>query len=326
MQRDEGEFLRGPEDHFLRDPGQVHANHGRDPGELGEDVAGGGAVDRVVRRREEAEVGGDGLRVQAQRGARQGSRAVGRNAGALVPVLEPLHVAQQRPGVGQQVVAEQDRLGMLQVGAAGHGHPLVRLGLVHQRVDRGEHAAGDDPGVVAQEHPSQRGHLVVAGPAGAELAAELGARALDQAALQGTVHVLIRLRRQVGAGGDVLVQLRQGRKHALEFGVVQQTGLVQHAGVRLGPGDVVAGQPPVKVRGLAQCGEGVRGATGEPAAPQRARISRLRLLLSHGGYCPATRMSRPEATLADMPHSSMKPRAIDWSKVSPVSYVARSKS
>ncbi|CAH0284636.1 hypothetical protein SRABI128_03736 [Microbacterium sp. Bi128] len=212
------------------------------------------------------------------------------------------------------------------MGAAGHGHALVRLGLVHECVNRGEHAAGDDPGVVAQEHPPQGGHLVVAGPAGAELAAELGTGALDQATLERTVHVLIGLGRQVGAGGDVLIQLRQGGQHAVQFGVVQQPGLVQHAGVRLGPGDVVAGQPPVEVRGLAQRGEGVRWAAGEPAAPQRSRICSLRLLLSHRGYSPATRMSRPEATLADMPHSSMKPRAIDWSNVSPVSYVARSKS
>ncbi len=108
----------------------------------------------------------------------------------------------------------------------------------------------------------------------------------------------------------------------VELGIVQQPGLVQHAGVRLGSGDVVAGQPPVKVRGLAQRGEGVRGAAGKPAAPQRARVGSFGFggfRLSHGGYFPATRMSRPEATLADMPHSSMKPRAIDWSKVSPVS-------
>src|SRR6476620_3725989 len=53
-----------------------------------------------------------------QRRAREGTGTVRRNAGALVPVLEPLHVAQQRPGVGQQVVAEQDRLRVLQVRAA----------------------------------------------------------------------------------------------------------------------------------------------------------------------------------------------------------------
>ena len=110
--------------------------------------------------------------------------------------------------MGQQVVAEQDRLGVLQVGAAGHGHTLVGLGLLHQRVDGGQDAAGDDPGVVAQEHPAQGCHLVVAGPAGAELAAQLGAGAFDQAAFQRAVHVLVGFGGQVGAGGNVLVQLR----------------------------------------------------------------------------------------------------------------------
>jgi hypothetical protein len=218
------------------------------------------------------EVRGYCLRIQAQGGARQGTRTVGRNAGALVPVLEPLHIAQQRPGVGQQVVAEQDRLGVLQVGPARHGHAVVGLGLLHQRVDGGQHAAGDDPGVVAQEHPAQRGHLVVARPAGAELAAQLGSGALDQAALQRTVHVLIGFRRHVGARGDVLIQPGEGGEHAFQLGVVQQAGLVQHAGVRLGAGDVVAGQPPVEVRGLAQRRQGIGGAAGEPAAPQCACV------------------------------------------------------
>ncbi|MCY1235868.1 hypothetical protein D9M72_484980 [compost metagenome] len=225
--------------------------------------------------------------------------------------------------MGQQVVAEQDGLRVLKVRASGHSHALVCPGLVHKGIDRGEHAAGDDPGMVTQEHPSQRGHLVVAGPARAQLAAELGARPLDQSAFQRTVDVLIGLRGQIGAGGNVCIQPVQGVQHALQLGVVQQAGLVQHTGVRLGPGNVVTGQPPVKVRGLAQRRKGVGWAAGEPAAPQSARVGRFRLRgfdgLSHRGYFPATRMSRPEATLADMPHSSMKPRAIDWSKVSPVS-------
>ena len=167
----------------------------------------------------------------------------------------------------------------------------------------------------AQEHPAERGDLVVARPAGPELPAELRARALDQSAFQRAVHVLVGFRGQVRAGGHVLVEPGQGVEHALELGVVEQPGLVQHPGVCLGAGNVVAGQPPVKVRGLAQRREGIRGAAGEPAAPQCAFV-RPRAFL---GHCPATRISRPEATLADMPHSSMKPLAMDWSKVSPVS-------
>lgn len=97
---------------------------------------------------------------------------------------------------------------------------------------------------------------------------------LNKAALQRPVDVLIGLRRQVGARGNVLVQLCQGREHSLKFAVVQQPGLMQHTGVGLGAGDIVAGQAPVKMRGLAQRREGIGGAAGEPAAPTSRSLSR----------------------------------------------------
>ena len=159
-------------------------------------------------------------------------------------------------------------VGVLQVRTARHGHTGVCLCLLHQGIDRGEDALGNDPRVVTQEHAPQRCHLIVAGPACAQFSAQLGTCPLDQATFQGTVDILVALSREVSATGNVLVQLREGSEHAFELCVVQQFGLVQHAGVRLGPGDVVAGQPPVKVRGLAQCGQGVCRAAGEPAAPQ----------------------------------------------------------
>ena len=76
---------------------------------------------------------------------------------------------------------------MLEVRTARHGDVRVRLGEADQRVlELGDQAA-DDPGVVAQVHPEERGDLVVAGAAGPQLAAEVGAEALQQAALQGGV-------------------------------------------------------------------------------------------------------------------------------------------
>ena len=144
--------------------------------------------------RVEAEVGGDGLGVEPERGAGQRARAVRRHGGAHVPVAQPLDVAQQRPGVGQQVVRRAAPAGRAGGGCGpGIATPRWRVGLVDEGVDDVEHQAGDDPRVLAQVHPEQGGHLVVARAPGAQPAADVGAGPVDEAALEGGVHVLVGL-------------------------------------------------------------------------------------------------------------------------------------
>jgi hypothetical protein len=53
----------------LPQPGEVHADHRRDEAELGGEVAVAHAVDGVVGRPVEAQLGSDGVGVQRERGA-----------------------------------------------------------------------------------------------------------------------------------------------------------------------------------------------------------------------------------------------------------------
>jgi hypothetical protein len=96
--------------------------------------------------------------------------------------------------VREQLVGEQHRLGVLQVGHAGRGRVAVPLGLVDQRGLQLGEPARDQPRVVAQVQPQVGGDLVVAAAAGPQLAAER-AEPLEQPALERGVHVLVGDRR-----------------------------------------------------------------------------------------------------------------------------------
>ena len=81
VQRHEAELAGRPEDDLLGEPADVDADLRGDEGELGDEVAGGRAVDGVGAGAGEAELGGDRLGVEAEAGAGQRPGAVRRVRG-----------------------------------------------------------------------------------------------------------------------------------------------------------------------------------------------------------------------------------------------------
>jgi argininosuccinate lyase len=113
----------------------------------------------------------------------------------------PFRVAHERPGVGEQMVGQQHRLGVLQVRTARHHHVEVTPGLVGDRRHQVEEQHCDGVGMVAQVHLEQRGDLVVARATCAQPPAHLLPDLGDQEAFERTVDVLVgRVRVQVAGG------------------------------------------------------------------------------------------------------------------------------
>ena len=210
--------------------------------------------------------------VETERAAGERSRPVRRHRCPRPPVAEALEISDEWPRVGEQVVREQNRLGMLQMGAARHRVAEVGVRLRGDRVDERHQLVRDGRGMVEQVQPDQGGDLVVAAASGAELAAELRPGDPDQLALQGAVHVFIGVGRDDAAVEDGGFEPVEGGRHPTRFVVGEVSGCREGRRVRPGTGDVVPRELPVELGRSAQGGQFRRRARGESRAPERAGI------------------------------------------------------
>ena len=97
----------------------------------------------------------------------------------------------------QQVVGDEDGLGVLHVGTSRHDGVSRALGLADEGLSDVENATSQVARLFTQIHANEGSDLVVARASGAQLAAQGRARPLNQAALERGVHVFI-----VGAGNE----------------------------------------------------------------------------------------------------------------------------
>ena len=127
---DEPELLGRPEHDLLADAREVRLRERRDEQRLGDEVAVGHRVERVLERTRETELGCDVGRVERQARSRQRAGAERRHRRAIERVAPTVDVAAERPEVREEMVREHHRLRALhvRVARAGRCRPRLRPG------------------------------------------------------------------------------------------------------------------------------------------------------------------------------------------------------
>ena len=240
----EAELLARPQHDLGAQPRQVRRAGGRGGQEVQHEVAVGDRVDRVRRHGREAEVVGQHPAVGREVHARQRAGAERQVRGRAEHELEAPRVAAEHPEIGQQVVAEVDGLGALEMRVAGHRPVQVGVGELDEHALEVLQALERRQRVCAREHRHVGGDLVVARARGVQLAADRpGDR--RQPPLDRHVDVdVARLERELPVlelGLDPL----QARQQRVAIGLGDDPGRREHLRVRARLLDVVGAEAPV---------------------------------------------------------------------------------
>src|SRR5690606_19731166 len=151
-----------------------------------------------------AQAAGDALAVDGVGRTSQGGSAQGQSIYALAAVRQAFGIATEHFGIGQQMMAEGNRLGHLQVGEAGHDGVGVFQRQAGQFTAQLVQQFDGDVDFVAHPQADVSGNLIVARPAGVQPLSGI-AYQLDQTLLDIEVDVFKVQRPLEAAVGNFLL-------------------------------------------------------------------------------------------------------------------------
>ena len=157
---------------------------------------------------------------------------------------EPLGVAPEHPGVGEQMVAERHRLRLLEVRVCGDDGLGVRSAWSARDATRRSDARRPVPDRVHQVEPEIESHLVVARPSGVQHAAVV-TDDVDEPALHGAVHVLVAFEEAELPSARPRRRSPPAPLAGARSRPAQDPLLAQHGDVGLRTADVVGEQAPI---------------------------------------------------------------------------------
>ncbi len=140
----------------------MHGANGRRRQRLQREVAVGDGIDGIAGRPVEAERRGGAVAVEGKSGAGQGGGAQRRFVEPPPGVGEAAAVAGEHLHIGQQMVAEGDRLGALQMGETRHDRVVTGRRLCRQGRQQAMQLAVQFVDGVTHPQAQVGGHLIVA--------------------------------------------------------------------------------------------------------------------------------------------------------------------
>ena len=272
-ERDEAELGGAPQHDLLAQAREVHHADAARVLKVEQVVTVGDGVQRVGDGVVKAQQLGGALAVKRVGGAgkRRGTQRVG--VGGVARGGQALVVAREHPEVRQHVVAEEDRLSVLQVGVARHHHAHVLLGDVEKHTAQGAVALHEVGAQFLGVEADVRRHLVVAAAARVQARARR-ADVAREGALHGHVDVLVVDVPGKVAVGNLARNVGQAGVDGLLVGLGDDALLGEHLGVGAAAGDVLLCHGLVHLEGRAELlREGV-DALLKPATPKSHRALR----------------------------------------------------